>query len=137
MADKISKKARSYTMSRIRAKNTTPEIIVRKFLFNKGFRYRIHSSTLPGKPDIVLAKYTTVIFVHGCFWHAHDNCKYNKLPKSRTEYWTPKILGNKERDKLHAKALRKLGWKVIVVWECQLKGSTAQLERLLRKHLPV
>lgn len=108
-------------MSRIRSKNTKPEIIVRKFLFSEGFRYRLHNKKLIGKPDIVLSKYKAAVFVHGCFWHGHENCKYFKLPSTRQEYWLPKIENNIQRDKDAVSALRKLGWKVFTVWECELK----------------
>jgi len=108
-------------MSQIQAKDTKPEMIVRKFLHSNGFRYRLHVKDLPGKPDLVLPKYNSVIFVHGCFWHAHEGCKYFKIPKSRTEWWKEKLYGNKERDKKHIQQLRNLGWNVIVIWECELK----------------
>ncbi|MBS1636168.1 MAG: DNA mismatch endonuclease Vsr [Bacteroidetes bacterium] len=134
MADVHSKETRSYNMSRIKGKNTNPEIIVRKFLFSKGFRYRLHDKKLPGKPDIVLPKYRTVIFVHGCFWHGHEGCRYFTLPKTRTEWWLNKITGNIERDKKKEKMLAEAGWKVINIWECSLKGP--DLELLLQKMTP-
>lgn len=121
MGDIHSQKVRSYNMSRIRSKNTKPEMIVRKFLFSHGFRYRLHNKKLIGKPDIVLSKYKAAVFVHGCFWHGHENCKYFKLPSTRQEYWLPKIENNIQRDKDALTALRKLGWKVFTVWECELK----------------
>ena len=121
MADTYSTEIRSYVMSRIRKKDTKPEIIVRKFLFNNGFRFRIHVQNLIGNPDIVLPKYKTVIFVNGCFWHAHENCKYNRLPKSRQDYWIPKIMRTVERDKLNIQELSKLEWKIITIWECELE----------------
>lgn len=108
-------------MSRIKGKNTKPEMLVRKFLFSKGFRYRLHDSKLPGKPDIILPKYKTVIFVHGCFWHGHEGCKYYVVPKTRAEWWLNKINGNIANDKKKRFALKKAGWKVIHVWECELK----------------
>ena len=108
-------------MSRIKAKDTKPELLVRKYLFCKGFRYRVNVKDLPGKPDIVLPKYKTVIFIHGCFWHGHEGCKYFVIPKTRTEWWTEKIRKNKERDQQEHEALRKTGWNIITVWECQLK----------------
>ncbi|MFR5875509.1 MAG: very short patch repair endonuclease [Eubacterium sp.] len=120
MADNHTKEIRSYNMSRIRSQNTTPEVIVRKFLFSQGFRYRKNVSTLPGKPDIVLPKYKTVIFVHGCFWHMHD-CGRFVWPSTNTDYWHNKILGNVERDKKNLNLLQELGWNTIVVWECELK----------------
>lgn len=120
-------------MSRIRAKDTKPEMLVRKFLHANGFRYKLHDKTLPGKPDIVLPKYRTVIFVHGCFWHGHTNCKYFKVPKTRTKWWLAKINRNKANDEKAQKALRKEGWKVINIWECSLKRTriTRKLNSLL------
>jgi DNA mismatch endonuclease (patch repair protein) len=123
MADVHSLSIRSYNMSRIRNKDTTPELIVRKFLFSKGFRYRLYDKNLPGKPDIVLPKYKTVIFVHGCFWHGHEGCKYFVVPKTRAEWWTAKIGKNKARDAIAADALISKGWRVIEVWECVLKND--------------
>lgn len=120
MADNHTKEQRSYNMSRIRSKNNAPEEKVRKFLFSKGFRYRKNDKKLPGCPDIVLPKYKTVIFVNGCFWHKH-NCKRFVWPSSNEEYWKKKILRNVERDELNIKGLKELGWKVLVVWECELK----------------
>ena len=119
--DVHDKKTRSYNMSRIRSKNTKPEMLVRKHLFSKGFRYRLHDKKLPGKPDIILPKYRTVILVHGCFWHGHDNCKYYVVPKTRTEWWLNKINKNKERDAKNISALREAGWNVLVIHECELK----------------
>jgi DNA mismatch endonuclease, patch repair protein len=118
---------RSYNMSRIKGKDTKPEMIVRKFLFSQGFRYRLHVKNLPGKPDIVLPKYRTVIFVHGCFWHGHKGCKYFVVPKTRTEWWLTKIERNKQIDKESGKALIKAQWKVITIWECELKPKSALL----------
>ncbi len=126
MADNHSREARSMNMSRIRSKNTKPEERVRKYLFSKGFRYRKNVSTLPGCPDIVLPKYKTVIFVNGCFWHKHD-CPRFVWPSSNQEYWISKIQKNVERDISNIQQLHDLGWKVIVVWECQLKSKTAEL----------
>lgn len=119
--DNHSKEVRSYNMSKIRSTNSKPEDIVRKYLFLKGLRYRKNVKTLPGKPDVVLKKYKTVIFVNGCFWHGHQGCKYFVMPKSNTEYWNKKITGNVERDKNVIVRLEELGWNVITVWECQLK----------------
>lgn len=110
-------------MSRIKGKDTKPEMLVRKFLHAQGFRYKLHDKTLPGKPDLVLPKYKTVIFIHGCFWHGHTNCKYFTIPKTRTQWWINKINTNKANDAKAVKALRKEGWKVIVIWGCQLKIS--------------
>ncbi len=123
MADVHSKETRSFNMSRIKGKDTKPEMLVRKYLHAQGFRFRLHVKDLPGKPDIVLPKYKTVIFVHGCFWHGHKGCKYFVVPKTRTERWLYKINGNIERDKKAFKELKKLGWKVIEVWECDLKDG--------------
>lgn len=108
-------------MSMIRSKDTKPEIIVRKYLFAKGFRYRLHDKRLPGKPDIVFPKYKTVIFVHGCFWHGHQGCKYFTIPKTRRQWWINKINRNKELDSINASTLKALGWRVIIVFECKLK----------------
>jgi len=121
MADVHTKIIRSYNMSQIRAKNTKPELVVRKYLFANGFRYRLHTKNLPGKPDIVLPKYKTVIFVHGCFWHGHHKCKYFVVPKTRTDWWLKKIGRNKELDTEHIKKLKADKWNVITVFECQLK----------------
>ena len=123
MADVHSKKTRSYNMSRIRSKNTKPEIIVRKFLFSQGFRYRLHDKKLPGKPDIVLPKYKTIIFVNGCFWHGHKNCKYFVLPKTRSEWWENKIKSNQLRDINNKRKIKNIGWNVIVIFECRLKKN--------------
>ena len=113
-------------MSAIRAKDTKPELLVRKFLFSLGFRYRLNYSRLPGHPDIVLRKYRTVIFVNGCFWHGHNGCKYFVIPKSNTEYWENKIKRNKERDVREQKELAAMGWHCITVWECQLKPAVRE-----------
>ena len=123
MADVHTRAQRSYNMSCIKGKNTKPEMLVRKFLHAHGFRYRLHDKKLLGKPDIVLPKYKTVIVVHGCFWHGHANCKYFVVPKTRTQWWTDKITGNKANDKKAIKALKKDGWKVIEIWECRLKAA--------------
>ncbi len=137
MADIHSKEIRSYNMSQIRSKDTKPEMLVRKFLHANGFRYRLHSKNLPGKPDIVLPKYNSVIFVHGCFWHGHKECKYFVTPKTNTEFWLNKINGNISHDSLAIRALKKEGWKVIVVWECDLKKDKIQktLTSLVKKIL--
>ncbi|PWN05450.1 very short patch repair endonuclease [Rhodohalobacter mucosus] len=121
MADVHEPKTRSYNMSQISGKDTKPEMIVRKFLHSNGFRYSLHRKDLPGKPDLVLPKYNSVIFVHGCFWHAHEGCKYFKIPETRTEWWKEKLHKNKERDKKHIQELEEMGWNVIVVWECETK----------------
>lgn len=107
-------------MAKIRGDETQPEIVVRKFLFSKGYRFRKNVKTLPGKPDIVLPKYKAVIFVHGCFWHKHKNCKKAQLPETRKEFWEKKISGNVGRDKKNIMHLKKTGWQVIVLWQCRL-----------------
>lgn len=119
--DKHSKEVRSYNMSQIRSTNSKPEIMVRKYLFSKGLRYRKNVKTLPGKPDIVLPKYKTIVFVNGCFWHGHKNCKYFVMPKSNIEFWNEKISRNVKRDEEIHRKLSAAGWNVIVVWECELK----------------
>lgn len=119
--DNHSKETRSYNMSRIRSTNTKPEEIVRKYLFSKGLRYRKNDKRYAGKPDIVLPRYKTVIFVNGCFWHGHEGCRYFVMPKSNLEYWNSKISRNIERDIQNIEKLRSEDWKVIVVWECELK----------------
>lgn len=121
MTDVHSKETRSYNMSRIKSKNTKPELLVRKFLHKNGFRYRLHSSSLPGKPDIILPKYKTVVLVHGCFWHAHQTCGSYLKPKSNTEFWNQKFESNVSRDQKNIDALAAMNWKTIVIWECELK----------------
>jgi DNA mismatch endonuclease (patch repair protein) len=135
MADVHDKKTRSYNMSQIKGKNTKPEMLVRKFLHANGFRYSLHNKKLPGKPDIVLPKYKTIIFIHGCFWHGHKNCKYFVVPKTRTKWWVDKINHNKANDAKAIRALRKEGWKVMAIWECRLKSikSEKTLFSLLKK----
>lgn len=133
MADVHTPQQRSYNMSRIRGTNTKPEMLVRKFLHAQGFRYKLHDKTLTGKPDLVLPKYKTVIFIHGCFWHGHENCKYFVVPKTRTDWWLNKININKVNDTKAIKALKKDGWKIITVWECELKP--AMLEHTLHSLL--
>jgi DNA mismatch endonuclease (patch repair protein) len=123
MADVFTRSKRSEVMSKIRSKDTGIETQVRKWLYSKGFRYRKNYPGLPGHPDIVLHKYKTVIFVHGCFWHHHKNCRYAYVPKTRTEFWMNKINGNVERDKRTIEQLREMDWNVIVVWECELKKN--------------
>ena len=123
MADVHSKETRSYNMSRIRSKDTKPELLVRRFLHKNGFRYRLHVKDLPGKPDIVLPKYKTVIFIHGCFWHGHEGCKYFVVPKTRTEWWLHKIGTNATNDSNAETHLKYAGWKIIKIWECELKKA--------------
>lgn len=119
--DILSKKKRSECMSKIRSKNTKPELALRKALFARGFRYRVNDTKLPGKPDIVLPKYKTIIFLHGCFWHRHEECKYAYTPKTNTKFWINKITCNTERDKVHLQKLTALGWHVLTVWECEIR----------------
>jgi DNA mismatch endonuclease (patch repair protein) len=128
--DRVSTEQRSYIMSRIRGKNTKPEEIVRKYLFSRGFRYRKNDKRYPGKPDIVLPKYRTVVFVNGCFWHHHEGCKSATLPKSNTEYWQEKFQKNIERDNREIKQLEIMGWHVIVVWECEISNKAKREQRL-------
>ena len=113
-------------MSRIRSKDTKPELLVRKFLHSSGFRYRLHDKKLPGKPDIVLPKHHTIIFIHGCFWHGHNGCRYYVVPKTRTEWWLNKINTNKMKDAQAEKLLLEGGWRVLNVWECELKGTACE-----------
>lgn len=121
MADVHSKEIRSYNMSRIRSKDTKPEMMVRRFLHAQGFRYRLHVKDLPGKPDVVLPRYKTVIFVHGCFWHGHQGCRYFVIPKTRTDWWMHKIENNITNDFRVEGQLRAAGWRIIKIWECELK----------------
>ena len=123
MTDTVSKEQRSINMGKIRSKDTIPELIVRRSLFSKGFRYRIHDKKIIGKPDIVLKKYKTVIFVHGCFWHQHKGCKFFRLPKSNQDYWKPKLGRNKERFNEVRNELIIDGWNVEVIWECETKNE--------------
>lgn len=125
MADTKTPEERSLNMSHIRSTNTKPEELVRKYLFSQGFRYRKNDKRLPGKPDIVLPKYRTVVFVNGCFWHMH-NCSRSRLPKSNLDYWEPKINRNVERDKKNYELLKEQGWNVIIVWECELKKKVRE-----------
>lgn len=119
--DKLTKEERHRNMAAIHGKDTKPEMLVRKFLFSRGFRYRLNHPHLPGHPDLVLRKYRTVIFVNGCFWHGHDNCKYFRLPRTNVEFWKNKIERNKKRDHEEQIRLAAMGWHCITVWECQLK----------------
>ncbi|MBL7083776.1 MAG: DNA mismatch endonuclease Vsr [Candidatus Aminicenantes bacterium] len=126
-----TKEKRSKVMSNIRSTDTSPEIRVRKMLFTQGYRYRLHVKNLPGKPDIVLPKYNAVVFVHGCFWHLHSGCRDGTIPKTRTSYWKDKLLKNKERDKDNINELRKQGWRVLQLWECEVENKSEEvLERL-------
>lgn len=122
--DTISSEKRSWNMAQIHSKDTKPEEAVRKFLFSKGLRYRKNDKHLPGKPDIVLPKYKTAVFINGCFWHGHNECKRYRLPKSNIDYWSKKIEGNINRDKKNYEALESLGWNIVIIWECELKKGT-------------
>ena len=135
MADVHDPKTRSYNMSRIKGKDTKPEMLVRRTLFSNGIRYRLHVKTMPGRPDIVLPKLKTIIFVHGCYWHGHENCRYFILPKTRTDWWLNKINGNKLRDEKNRKILIRSGWKIITVFECELRKEkrTKTLSAIIRK----
>ncbi len=124
--DKLTKEQRHRCMSAIKGRNTKPELLVRKFLFSRGFRYRLNDPRLPGHPDLVLRKYRTVIFVNGCFWHGHQGCKYFVLPKTNTEFWHNKIERNRERDIEEQRKLASIGWHCIIVWECQLRSKSRQ-----------
>ena len=124
--DNRSTESRSRNMSRIPSKNTKPEEMVRKYLFGQGFRYRKNVSKLPGKPDIVLPKYKTIVFVNGCFWHAHEGCKWFVPPKSNIEFWQKKFKYNVKRDESNYQKLRELGWRVLIVWECEIRHGNAE-----------
>ena len=115
--------SRHRNMAAIKSRDTQPEWVVRRFLFSRGFRYRLFHRCWPGHPDIVMRKYRTCIFVNGCFWHGHDDCPYFRMPKTHTEFWTKKISRNKERDRVTQQALAKMGWHCITIWECQLKPA--------------
>ncbi|MBR6197073.1 MAG: DNA mismatch endonuclease Vsr [Bacteroidaceae bacterium] len=121
--DVLTQSQRHNNMAAIKGKNTKPEMVVRRFLWAKGFRYRVNDARLPGHPDIVLRKYRTCIFVNGCFWHGHEGCRYYSVPKSNTDFWVRKIARNKERDKEEQQKLVSMGWHSITVWECELKPS--------------
>lgn len=124
--DKLTKEQRHRCMSAIKGKNTKPELLVRKFLFSRGFRYRLNYPRLPGHPDLVLRKYRTVIFVNGCFWHGHQGCKYYTLPKTNIEFWKNKIERNRNRDLAERQKIVSMGWHCITIWECQLKPKVRQ-----------
>lgn len=126
MTDVHDIKTRNYNMSRIRGKNTQPELIVRKFLFSKGLRYKLYDNNLPGKPDIVLPRYKKIILIHGCFWHGHEGCRYFVIPKTRTEWWVSKIRRNKETDLKTIDALQKMGWSIKIIWECELNSPVKE-----------
>ena len=124
MTDIVSPETRSRMMSGIRSKNTRPEIVVRKWLHAHGYRFRLHRNDLPGKPDIVLPRYHAVIFVHGCFWHRHEGCKYTTTPATRTEWWLNKFQNNIKHDRVVLEELQNLGWTALIIWECQIKNDS-------------
>lgn len=126
MTDIYDSEKRSAIMSRVRSANTKPEVFVRKLLFARGFRFRIHKSDLPGKPDVVLPKWKTVVFVHGCFWHAHEGCRRATLPASHNAFWAEKLTRNKERDREVVAQLTTAGWRVLIVWECACRAKFAE-----------
>lgn len=130
--DRISEENRSWNMSRIRSKDTTPELIVRSLLHGLGYRFRLHRRDLPGHPDIVLPKYRVVILVHGCYWHRHKGCRFAYTPKTRIDFWQHKFDENIERDRNAMKALRQAGWSVLIVWECQISNEKSLATRLMR-----
>ena len=123
MSDVHSPATRSYNMSQIKGKDTKPELLVRQYLHAQGLRYRLHDKALPGKPDLVLPKYKTIVFVHGCFWHKHEGCRYFVVPKTRTDFWLNKIGKNVVNDERQQAELAAAGWKVLTVWECELKPA--------------
>ncbi len=132
ITDIYSKQKRSSIMSKIRGQKTKPELVVRKFLFSKGFRYRINDERYPGKPDIILHKYHTAIFVHGCFWHGHESCKAAALPKTNTDFWKEKIENNILRDRKDVELLKNKGWNVIIIWNCEINTQKKREERFAR-----
>lgn len=134
MTDSLSPGERSRVMSRVRGKDTRPEMLVRRLLHGAGFRYRLHDGSLPGKPDLVFPRRRKVIFVHGCFWHRHEGCALARIPKSNRSFWLAKLDGNKARDETNQHRLREAGWGVLVVWECELRDKS-MLEKRLRSFL--
>lgn len=135
MSDKLTPEKRSWNMSRIKGKDTKIEVEVRKYLFSKGYRFRKNDKRYPGKPDIVLPKYHVAIFVHGCFWHRHEGCKDATTPKTRTEFWLEKFDKNVKNDQIKQEKLRKLGWKVIVIWECEIKKDLIKTMEWLEQEI--
>ncbi len=135
MSDKLTPEKRSWNMSRIKGKDTKIEVEVRKYLFSKGYRFRKNDKRYPGKPDIVLPKYHVAIFVHGCFWHRHEGCKDATTPKTRTEFWLEKFDKNVKNDQIKQEKLRELGWKVIVIWECEIKKDLVKTMEWLEQEI--
>jgi DNA mismatch endonuclease (patch repair protein) len=133
--DKISKETRSRNMAAIKSENTTSELAVRKILFSLGYRYRLHKKELPGKPDIYIKSCNTVVFVNGCFWHQHSNCRFATMPKSNRKFWNSKLKRNIERDKINIRDLKKLGYKVIIIWECEVKKALKANDGRLAKKI--
>lgn len=133
MVDTVSKEKRSWIMSRIKGKNTKPEILVRRLLHRMGYRFRLNSPNLLGHPDIILKKYKTIIFVNGCFWHGHENCRKASIPKSNSNFWINKIKKNRTRDQKNQKALKKSGWNVFVIWECEIAKTDILRKKIKRK----
>ena len=136
MPDVFSAEKRSEVMSLIRSTNTKPERVVRSLLHRMGYRFRLHRKDLPGRPDVVLSKYHTVVFVHGCFWHAHD-CHLFRIPSSNQEYWQKKLIGNRDRDQIQQEQLKQAGWRVLIVFECELRGQSALAVENLLNNLAV
>jgi len=130
MVDVVDEETRSRMMAGIRGKNTKPELLVRRYLHGRGLRFRLHVTNLPGKPDMVFPKHRTVVFIHGCFWHRHQDCKYATTPATRGDFWANKFRENVNRDQYQLNALQNLGWKVLVIWECELREGTSRLEAL-------
>lgn len=128
--DTLTPRERSERMSRIKGKNTKPELLVRRIIHRMGYRYRLYGARLPGRPDLVFAKRRKVIFVHGCFWHRHEGCRLARMPKTRLDFWQPKLNANAARDKDAARQLVELGWKVMIVWECEVKDEAALMPRI-------
>jgi DNA mismatch endonuclease, patch repair protein len=129
--DTLTVRERSQRMSLIKAKDTGPEMAVRRLVYSLGYRYRLHVGDLPGKPDIVFKNRKKAIFVHGCFWHRHEECQLSRLPKSKLDFWLPKLSGNKERDEANQAKLSGMGWKFLIVWECELVDAQALTERII------
>lgn len=129
-ADRLSPTRRSENMRRIRSKNTLPEMAVRRIVYRLGYRYRLHVKGLPGKPDLVFRPRKKVIFIHGCFWHQHSSCREGRVPGSKKRYWRPKLARNVERDREHVSALRRSGWKTLILWECELGDKTVLVRRI-------
>jgi len=135
MTDTVSEKKRSYIMSQVGQKDTKPEIILRSLIHKMGYRFRLHRKDLPGSPDIVFPKYKKVIFVHGCFWHGHDDCKRATIPKTNSTYWKNKISKNKERDSRVIKELQELGWRSLILWSCEIDSESKELKNKVRDYL--